>query len=73
MAAALPCAVRRQAAVSAGVDQPGPKDLEKAAMGQNLVVTVSHQHLSILQPFDLRDRVTWETNICGQQSVSPTW
>lgn len=65
MAAALPCTVRRQAAVSAGVGHPGPKDLEKAAMRQNLMVTVSHQHLSILQPFNLRYRVTWEIINCG--------
>lgn len=70
MAAALPCAVRRHAAVPASVAHPGPKDLEKAAMRQNLVVSVSHQHLSILQPFNLRYRVPWEIIICGQQSVS---
>lgn len=65
MAAALPCTVGRQAAVSASVGHPGPKDLEKASVRQNLVVTVSHQHLSILQPFNLRHRVTWEAIICG--------
>lgn len=59
VAAAFACAVRCQAAVSASVGHLGPKDLEKTAVRQNLVVTVSRQHLSILQPSDLRHRVAW--------------
>lgn len=59
VAAALACAVRCQAAVSASIGHLGPKDLEKTAMRQNLVVTVSRQHLSILKPSNLRYRVTW--------------
>lgn len=57
--AALPRAVRCQAAVSASVGHLGRKDLEKTAMRQNLMVAVRCQRLSILQPFNHRCGVTW--------------
>lgn len=61
VAAALAGAVPRQAAVPARVGDLAPKDLEEAAVRADLVATVGQQRLSILQPSNLRDGVTWET------------
>lgn len=55
---AIPCTVRCQAAVPASVCNLGPRDLEETAVRQNLMPSVRHQQLSILQPFNLWYRVT---------------
>lgn len=60
MPTAVSCTVRGQAAVPASVCDLGSRDLEETAMRQNLVMPVRHQQLSILQPFNLRYRITWE-------------
>lgn len=60
VSAAIPCTVRGQAAVPASVCNLGPRNLEETAVRQNLVASVRHQQLSILQPFDVRYRVTWK-------------
>lgn len=62
MPAAFPCTVGCQAAVPAGVCNLGRRYLEETAVRQNLVPCVRHQQLSILQPFNLWYRVTYEIN-----------
>lgn len=54
MAVAIPGAVRRQAAVPAGVCNPGPRDEEETARRRELEASAGQQQLSVLQPSDLR-------------------
>lgn len=60
MLAAISCTVRGHAAVPPCVCNLGLKDLEKTTIRHNLVVPVRHQRLSILQPFNVWDWVTWK-------------
>lgn len=70
MPPAVSCTVRGQAAVPASVCDLGSRDLEETAMRQNLVMPVRHQQLSILQPFNLRYRITWEI-VKGLKKIVP--
>jgi len=54
VAVAIPGAVRRQAAVPAGVCNPGPRDEEETARRRELEASAGQQQLSVLQPSDLR-------------------